>query len=106
MPDVKLIVSALTDVGRARTTNEDAYGVNDLASGDKIDVTGKDHTIDVRERGVLLALSDGMGGHQAGEVASALVLESLQAALGEAIHDATTAIHEQLEEAVQRANRA
>jgi serine/threonine protein phosphatase PrpC len=42
-----------------------------------------------------------MGGHQAGEVASALVLESLQAALQD---HAKGAIHEQLEEAVHRAN--
>jgi PPM family protein phosphatase len=103
MPEVKMLVSALTDVGRARTTNEDAFAVTDLASGEQIEAAGADHAIDVRERGVLLALSDGMGGHQAGEVASALVLESLGAALQD---DSKGAIHEQLEEAVQRANRS
>jgi len=43
-----------------------------------------------------------MGGHQAGEIASALVLESLQAAMQ---MESKGAIHEQLEEAVQRANQ-
>jgi serine/threonine protein phosphatase PrpC len=97
-----MIVSAMTDVGRSRTTNEDAFSVTDLESGTTIEATGTDYTIDIQERGVLLALSDGMGGAQAGEVASALVLDSLQRALS---RDARGAIHEQLESAVQRANR-
>ncbi len=102
MPGVKMIVSAMTDVGRARETNEDAFTIMDLASGKKIDAVREDHAVDVQERGVLLALSDGMGGAEAGEVASALVLESLQKALE---REAKGAIHEQLEAAVQRANR-
>ncbi|MGE3764257.1 MAG: PP2C family serine/threonine-protein phosphatase [Kofleriaceae bacterium] len=92
----------MTDVGRARETNEDAWSIIDLASGKKIDAFREDHTVDVQERGVLLALSDGMGGAEAGEVASALVLESLEKALE---RDQKGAIHEQLEAAVQRANR-
>lgn len=103
MPDTRMVVSALSDVGRARRTNEDAFAVTDLASGQQIEVHGTDRAVDIEERGVLLALSDGMGGHQAGEVASALVLESLQAALQT---ESRGAIHEQLEEAVQRANRS
>lgn len=102
MPGVKMIVAAMTDVGRARETNEDAWSVIDLASGKKIDAVREDHNVDVQERGVLLALSDGMGGAEAGEVASALVLESLEKALE---RDQKGAIHEQLEAAVQRANR-
>ena len=102
MSGVKMIVSAMTDVGRARETNEDAWSIIDLASGKKIDAVREDLTIDVQERGVLLALSDGMGGAEAGEVASALVLESLEKALE---REAKGAIHEQLESAVQRANR-
>ncbi len=94
-------VSARTDVGRVRTTNEDGLAVNDLASGEQIDVTAGDRAVDVQERGVLLALSDGMGGHQAGEIASALVLQSLQQAMQQ---ESRGPIHQQLEEAVQRAN--
>ena len=103
MADVTMIVSALTDVGRARTTNEDAFAVTDLASGRQLEAAGHDLEVDVEEQGVLLALSDGMGGHQAGEVASALVLETLQVAMQ---GTPPGAIHEQLEEAVQRANRS
>jgi PPM family protein phosphatase len=100
--DIKLIVSALSDVGRARTHNEDAYSITDLASGIQQQAIGAVHSIDVQDRGVLLALSDGMGGAQAGEVASALVLASLQEAL---TMGGKAPLHEQLEEAVQRANR-
>ena len=45
---------------------------------------GEQHArFDVGERGVLLAVSDGMGGAQAGEVASALVVETLTRAMAE-----------------------
>ncbi len=100
-----MLVAARTDVGKVRTTNEDALAVKDLASGDQIDAATTS-ALDVQERGVLLAVSDGMGGHQAGEVASALVLESLQTAMQQASLQPGTKgrIHEQLEEAVLRAN--
>lgn len=102
MPDIKMTVSALTDVGRARTHNEDAFAVLDLASGIQLDTVGADRAIDLEDRGVLLALSDGMGGAQAGEVASALVLASLRETL---TMGGKGPMHEQLEEAVERANR-
>ncbi|CAN5807783.1 hypothetical protein BH11MYX2_BH11MYX2_17940 [soil metagenome] len=102
MSGVKMTVSAMSDVGRIRDHNEDAFAIMDLASGSQIDALRADRTVDVHEKGVLLALSDGMGGAEAGEVASALVLESLQKALEK---EDRGAIHEQLESAVQRANR-
>lgn len=49
-----------TDVGRERTGNEDDY------------VADRD--------GGLYAVADGMGGHRAGEVASATAIETLKAA--------------------------
>ena len=39
MADIRMLVSALTDVGRARFSNEDAFAVNDLASGKTIDAS-------------------------------------------------------------------
>jgi serine/threonine protein phosphatase PrpC len=99
---VKVLVCAQTDVGRARQTNEDACSITELASGMEVDAVGRDATVDVGVKGVLLALSDGMGGHQAGEVASALVLESLGEELSQ---DGKGPAHRQLEDAVHRANR-
>ena len=97
-------VSGLTDVGRARETNEDAFEIADLQTGASIDVMRIARYIDVGDHGVLLALSDGMGGHQAGEVASALVLESLRRALQ--TDPGQRPVKDKLEDAVLRANRA
>jgi serine/threonine protein phosphatase PrpC len=99
---IKVVVCAKSDVGRARETNEDACSITELASGDVIDASNVDRTVAVGSRGLLLALSDGMGGHQAGEVASALVLETLQAELR---RDADVPLDKHLEAAVVRANR-
>jgi serine/threonine protein phosphatase PrpC len=77
---MKLLTTALTDVGRIRAANEDAFVVDDDAH--------------------MLAVADGMGGHQAGEVASATAIAALQSrlkegrAIDEAIVDANTAIVE------------
>jgi PPM family protein phosphatase len=101
-PAIKVLVCAQTDVGRARETNEDAVSVTELETGQMIDALGADRTFELGQKGLLLAVSDGMGGHQAGEVASALVLESLQRELAQ---DAKKPLHKHLEDAVHRANR-
>lgn len=102
MAHVTMTVAARSDVGRARTMNEDAFSVADLETGTEVAFSGGIETFDLTEHGVLLALSDGMGGHSAGEVASALVLESLRAAMTAPEGDG--AIEHKIEAAVQRAN--
>src|SRR2546430_17022415 len=54
---MKIIPYALTDVGRKRDHNEDSYLVRDDVG--------------------LFAVADGMGGHQAGERASRMALDTL-----------------------------
>ena len=73
---LRLVVGAATDVGRVRGHNEDAYLVDDQLG--------------------LVAVADGMGGHQAGEVASATALEALRASVGSGagVRDAVTAANE------------
>jgi len=103
---IKLAVAAKTDVGKVRTNNEDAYVVADLNRRSK--VTADEPTdFDVAARGVLLAVSDGMGGEQAGEVASALVVETLQRVLSDKApesEESKTAITRIIEDAVTKAN--
>src|ERR1051325_7847400 len=66
-----------TDRGMVREANEDAFLVADLTSPET-SAANPIGTYTVGNRGVLLSVSDGMGGAQAGEVASALVVESLR----------------------------
>ena len=78
----KLNVIAKTEIGRVRKTNEDAFLFADLERGP----FGRavDHArFAVGSRGALLAVSDGMGGHKAGEVASSMTLDSFYRALAE-----------------------
>ena len=98
-----LSVAGYTDVGKVREKNEDAFVVADLTGGTLLD--GASHArFDVGERGVLLAVSDGMGGAAAGEVASAIVCETLTLALANAPAD--TPRDALMNDAVQRAHRA
>jgi serine/threonine protein phosphatase PrpC len=73
-----LNVAGQTDVGRTRPHNEDAFAIIDLANPSQR-FAGE---VDISGRRVLLAVSDGMGGHQAGEVASALVIQTIIQSLG------------------------
>jgi PPM family protein phosphatase len=57
-------IGAATDVGRVRETNEDALLVLELGGS--------------RQGQAVIGVADGMGGHNAGEVASALAIESVQ----------------------------
>ena len=80
---IYLHVAARTDTGRVRAKNEDAYLVADLTRGQSSNAAIYAGRFSVGDRGALLAVSDGMGGHQAGEVASALALSSLAQALSD-----------------------
>jgi PPM family protein phosphatase len=78
---VELHVAARTDAGRQRPHNEDAFLAADLTSGDTFAGGAWVGDISVGDCGALLAVSDGMGGAQAGDVASGLVVSSLAEAL-------------------------
>ena len=79
-----LQVAARTDTGRVRRKNEDAFIAVDLTSGDASTMPKWSGLLDLGSRGLLLAVSDGMGGTQEGEVASALVVSSLAQGLASA----------------------
>jgi serine/threonine protein phosphatase PrpC len=80
-----------TDTGRARTNNEDSAAID--------------------EKSALVVLADGMGGYNAGEVASGMVTTFIKAELGrwlsEAAESATdTDVRRAMEICVDNANRA
>ena len=82
-------VGTATDVGRVRAGNEDAL-LAVRADG-------------ARHGQILVAVADGMGGHKAGEVASAMAVEALERALRDV--EATADPDELLAYAAQLGNR-
>ena len=78
MTDINISFAALTDVGLMRSINEDAFQLTDLSTGMIFDTSPSQGKFKVGEGGALFALSDGMGGHAAGEVASATVIASVR----------------------------
>lgn len=73
-----LTVFAKTHVGLVRANNEDAFLVADLSGGTSMRAMASTVSLVIKDRGILFAVSDGMGGKQAGDVASDLALQALQ----------------------------
>jgi len=91
---LRIVVGAGTDVG-GRTENEDAVLVAALPPvGDPLDAT---------ESGQLLAVADGMGGYQRGEVASQIAIETIRRMFAE---DPGADHAPLLKQAYRQANRA
>jgi PPM family protein phosphatase len=84
-----LDIGQATDVGRVREANEDALLVEPLDGA--------------RSGQLLVAVADGMGGHKAGEVASALAIESLRRAVNDV--DPTLTADALLTRAMELGNR-
>ena len=68
LDELQAVVGAATDTGTVREENEDALFVN--LEGVSDDLRGSN--------GILLAIADGMGGYQRGEVASRIAIDTLK----------------------------
>jgi len=75
---VKLIIYGRSDVGKKRDYNEDVFLIgNVIENASPIYMEIPIHSSFIRNYGLLLAVADGMGGHNAGEVASDVSLNLL-----------------------------
>ncbi len=73
---IQIHVAARTSIGLVRSRNEDAFLIADLVEGAP-DLERGQARFTVGQRGALLAVSDGMGGHSRGDVAAAMTLDTL-----------------------------
>jgi PPM family protein phosphatase len=98
---IHLSVVGATDTGLVRDRNEDALLVANALTGAVVPCR-ETCLLDVSAHPVLLAVSDGMGGERAGEVASEMTLVSLCDALAQRL--SVDPMHEALRSAVHKAH--
>jgi serine/threonine protein phosphatase PrpC len=80
-PRVAIKFGAMTDQGKVRSKNEDHFLVARLSKSMRVCKTslpGESETQFSEEEGYLMVVADGMGGHSAGERASALAVGSIE----------------------------
>lgn len=79
MSEMLFKLTASTNVGCVRTNNEDNFIVNEnLSSGNWFVPSDLSKTISLGESGAILVVADGMGGMNAGEVASAIAIDTIK----------------------------
>lgn len=105
---MKICISAITDIGKERTNNEDAVAVCTQLDTCLWDSFSTNRYIPLGEWGAVSIVADGMGGANAGEVASSIAIHSVINSLSKTISEKTVmdsnAICCFLKDAVRRAN--
>ncbi|MCS6886066.1 MAG: Stp1/IreP family PP2C-type Ser/Thr phosphatase [Acidobacteriota bacterium] len=104
--EILLSAYGCTDIGLVRANNEDSFLLADLSSSSEC---VEMNNVRLGKRGGLFVVSDGMGGAQAGEVASQMAVMLLRSELRKAFAARGASeipSHEQLIRAVQHANFA
>jgi serine/threonine protein phosphatase PrpC len=100
---IAVSVYGSTHVGAVRDNNEDAFLIAEAGTGTAL-LHALQHREDLLTTPLLLAVSDGMGGENAGEIASALTLETVRVALARDLRDRD--VPDALRSAVRQANDA
>ena len=105
LPDHHLAICGATDIGAARTENQDRYVIADLRSGDLSNPCSRTD-IPLSKQGILLLVCDGMGGAAAGDLAARIAAEAIKQQLVGAGAAVTESPGESLKSAVAGANGA
>lgn len=82
---MKIQLAAITDVGKERSNNEDAYIICPDLLQQNWSLNYTPSYINLNKHGAILVVADGMGGANAGEVASSLVIKSIKETLSKDI---------------------
>ena len=104
---MRIRVSAVTDVGRVRSGNEDAIAVCvDVERGDWLTDSHFDGGGNRVDPQVVAIVSDGLGGHNAGEYASAIVIDTFKRHLVPITESASESVrfHEQFSQMIAAAD--
>lgn len=72
---MKIKISAVTDVGKERTNNEDSFVFCPNLSEHEWSLTETDEYLPLDDLGILAIVADGMGGANAGEIASSIAIK-------------------------------
>lgn len=78
MSETRIRLAAGTDVGLVRKNNEDNFVVNGNLVENNWIIPNSSELLSLGEWGCLLVVADGMGGMNAGEVASSIAIETIQ----------------------------
>lgn len=79
MSEIKFRLTAGTHVGNVRTNNEDNFIVNEnLCNEEWFVPEDSSKEINMGENGAIIVVADGMGGMNAGEVASAIAIDTIK----------------------------
>lgn len=84
MSDITFKMTAFSHVGLVRTNNEDSFIVNpDLTAKDWKAPSDPESVLTLGKNGCVMIVADGMGGMNAGEVASAIAVNTISAAFND-----------------------
>ncbi|MCS6884011.1 MAG: Stp1/IreP family PP2C-type Ser/Thr phosphatase [Acidobacteriota bacterium] len=76
--EIKITLTAISDIGLVRANNEDAYVIVDPAEAKVYDSPSSTIVQPLKQQRLLLVVSDGMGGAEGGEIASKLTVETIR----------------------------
>ena len=107
---MKINVSSVCDIGIERTNNEDAVGICFDLKNHLWNQNSTNGYIPLPTEGAIFMVADGMGGANAGEIASKLAIQSIEDSLGEdgyAMQNMTKeSMHFFLKRSIVKANQA
>ena len=107
---MKINISSVCDIGIERTNNEDAVAICSDLNEHVWNQQSTNGYVPLSVKGSLLIVADGMGGANAGEVASSLAIKGIEEAFQVEQHnnlwDSATDIHSFIRKSIVKSNQA